>query len=241
MSAISDNSYLSSLSINGTADQQQQKKTGSAKDLGQDAFLKLMITQMNNQSPLDPQDNTAFISQLAQFSSVEGLDKLNKNFDQFANNFVSNQALQASSLVGRSVSVQTDTTQLNPQGIVNINANLPESTGDAKVNIYNDSGQLVDQIDMGTQPAGDLNLRWDGMNAELNGKILDWQSSQEGGAAPGSYRFEVIGSVDGKDSALNTYLSANVNSVTVGSDGGLVLNLAGIGAVSLADVKQFNE
>ena len=228
-------SIFNDLSIAKT--QQKEKKDN---ELGQSAFLELMITQLENQDPLSPQENTEFIAQLAQFSSVESLDKLNNNFDSFTNNFVANQALQASSLVGRQVTVPADRTELPHNGVVSASVEIPASTGDVLINIYSESGSLVDQISTGPQAAGELNLRWDGLNAEVNGELLDWKSSHEDGVEPGNYRFEVTTSVDGVETQIDTALSANVNSVTVGADGSLMLNLAGLGPVSLADVKQFN-
>ena len=219
----------------------KQNKGDESQELGQSAFLKLMITQLENQSPLEPQDNTQFIAQLAQFSSVESLDKLNKNFAGFSENFTANQALQASTLVGRSVTVPASKTALSAGGIVSLSSSLPASSGDVSLNIYNANGSLVEQIALGTQEQGDLLLRWDGMSAELNGKLLDWQSSHPDGLPAGEYSFELWARIDGEQTALDTALSANVNSVTVASDGTLALNLAGIGTVSLADVKQFNE
>ncbi|WP_277395290.1 flagellar hook capping FlgD N-terminal domain-containing protein, partial [Pseudomonas viridiflava] len=71
--------------------------------LGKDAFLQLLVTQLKNQNPLDPQDNSAFVAQLAQFSSLEGITTLNDTVSGIAGNYNSSQALQASSLVGRSV------------------------------------------------------------------------------------------------------------------------------------------
>lgn len=217
-----------------------EEKAGS-DELGQKAFLQLMITQLENQDPLSPQDNTEFISQLAQFSSVESLDSLNNSFDQFANSFVANQALQASTLVGRSVSVPSEQTMLVSGGLISASVDIPASTGDVRVNIYTESGELVDQIPLGEQPAGELVMRWDGLNAEVNGDLIDWASSHENGVGSGIYKFEVTASIDGKPKQLETALSANVNSVTVGSNGQLTLNLAGVGPVSLSDVKQFNE
>lgn len=210
-------------------------------ELGQKAFLQLMITQLENQDPLSPQENGEFIAQLAQFSSVESLDRLNNNFDSFTQNFVANQALQASSLVGRSVSVPTDTSFLAEGGAVTALVEVPASTQDLQVDIYNPAGELVDSIDVGTAAAGNMALRWNGQYAEVNGKLLNWQSSHEGGLGEGNYKFTVTSSIDGKATQLDTFLSANVNSVTVGANGNLTLNLAGVGAVSLSDVKQFNE
>lgn len=221
-----------------------QKNKVAQKDsdeLGQKAFLKLMITQLENQDPLSPQENTEFIAQLAQFSSVESLDKLNNNFDSFAQNFVANQALQASSLVGRSVSVPTDQALLDMGGAVTALMEVPASTSEVNINIYNEAGALVDQINAGPSEAGEMVVRWNGQQVEVNGKLLDWQSQHEGGLPPGSYRFGVTASMGSDSEQLNTFLSANVNSVTVGANGALTLNLAGIGAVNLADVRQFNE
>lgn len=73
------------------------------KELGKDAFLQLLVTQLKNQNPLEPQDNGEFVAQLAQFSSLEGITTLNETVSGIAGNYNSSQALQASSLVGRSV------------------------------------------------------------------------------------------------------------------------------------------
>ena len=222
-------------------DKKNKAEEDNTQELGQKAFLKLMITQMENQDPLSPQENTEFIAQLAQFSSVESLERLNTNFDGFAQNFVANQALEASSLVGRSVTVPTDSTILQPGGAVTALVDVPASTGDVTLNIYDESGALVDQIDAGSSESGEMVVRWDGMFAEVNGNVVEWQSQHEEGLSAGKYRIEAIASIDGEPTQPDSYLSANVNSVTIGASGGLTLNLAGVGAVSLADVKLFNE
>jgi len=228
-------SILSDLSIN-----KKKEETPKDNELGQSAFLELMVAQLENQDPLSPQDNSEFVAQLAQFSSVESLDKLNNNFDNFTTSFVANQALQASSLVGRSVTVPADSTLLDAGGVVNASVDVPASSSDVSLSIYSESGVLVDQVSLGARPPGELVVRWDGMNAEVNGELLDWQSSTSDGASPGTYRFEVTATIDGAPTSLPTALSANVNSVTVGATGALTLNLAGVGAVSLGEVKQFN-
>lgn len=228
------NSVLSNLNIT-------QKNQGKEKgnELGQTAFLELMITQMNHQDPLSPQDNTEFVAQLAQFSSVEGLERLNKSFEGFSSTFMSNQALQASSLVGTSVSVPAETTQLMAGGIVSGSAELESSAANVTINIYDSKGGVVGKVPVGDQPPGEMVFRWDGQRMEVNGKLLDWSAGEEP-LPPGDYRFEVLGSQNGESQQLATSLSANVNSVTMGADGNLTLNLAGIGAVNIGDVKQFN-
>ncbi|HEX7762619.1 MAG TPA: flagellar hook assembly protein FlgD [Cellvibrio sp.] len=229
-SSTSSSSVTDNLSI--TKKQEANKTTN---ELGQAAFLELMITQMNNQNPLSPQDNTEFVAQLAQFSSVEGLERLNKSF----NSFMSNNALQASSLVGRSVSVESDKSTLIKGGIVAGSTELTYPTKDMTMRIYDGAGALVQTIPVGEVPAGETVFRWDGQNLEVNGKLLDWEAGDDA-ATTGQYKFEITATQNGKAETLNTSLSANVNSVTIGENGKLILNLAGIGAVEADKVKQFN-
>jgi flagellar basal-body rod modification protein FlgD len=204
-------------------------------ELGQSAFLELMIAQMNNQNPLEPQDNTEFVAQLAQFSTVEGMERLNANFTSF----MSNNALQASSLVGRSVSVETDTSALFSGGVVSGSIELPYSTGDLQISIYDKAGALIQNIPAGTAAQGQNVFRWDGQYMEVNGNLLKWEAG-DAAVGTGEYRFEVTALQNGKREAIGTNLSANINSVTIGDDGALILNLAGIGAVNVSEVKQFN-
>ncbi|MDZ7924533.1 MAG: flagellar hook assembly protein FlgD [Marinagarivorans sp.] len=219
----------------------KNKDEPKSNDLGQKAFLKLMITQMENQDPLSPQENSEFVAQLAQFSSVEALDSMNNKFDGLTQNFVANQALQASTLVGRQVAVPSKIAQLDSNsGVVSASVDLPASTHKLTLKIFSENGELLDQADLGAQQAGEVPVRWNGSNLEVNGELLDWQSKNEKGAPLGIYRMEFTASIDGKDTAVEAALSANVNSVTVGKDGNLTLNLSGIGPVKMSDVKQFN-
>ncbi|MFT6389078.1 MAG: flagellar basal-body rod modification protein FlgD [Cellvibrionaceae bacterium] len=240
MPDISTNNYLNSLSLDTRQQQESAANEADAgsNELGQSAFLQLMITQLENQDPLSPQDNSEFVAQLAQFSSVEGIDRLNNSFDDFSSNFISNQALQASSLVGTSVSVPSTEAQLFEGGFVGGTINVPASTSDMTMNIYSQEGDLLEQIPMGSQSGGNLVFRWDGNRLEVDGKLTEWRS--EDPITNGDFRFEVLATQDGEPQQLDTALTANVNSVTVDSNNQLVLNLAGIGPVSINDIKQFN-
>jgi|SRR5690606_10158353 flagellar basal-body rod modification protein FlgD len=235
MSTVGSPTSSSSVTDNLSISKRTEAKKNT-NELGQAAFLELMITQMNNQNPLSPQDNTEFVAQLAQFSSVEGLERLNKSF----NSFMSNNALQASSLVGRSVNVESEKSTLVKGGIVAGSVDLAYATQNLKINIYDDKGSLVQNIPIGEAPRGEMVFRWDGQNMELNGELLDWEAGDDAVAAAGEYRFEITADQNGKNEALKTSLSANVNSVTIGENGALILNLAGIGAVDANKVKQFN-
>jgi flagellar basal-body rod modification protein FlgD len=235
MSTVSGTNGTSSVTDNLSITKRTETKKNN-NELGQAAFLELMITQMNNQNPLSPQDNSEFVAQLAQFSSVEGLERLNKTF----NSFMSNNALQASSLVGRSVTVESEKSTLVKGGIVAGSAELAYSTKNLNISIYDEKGSLVQKIPVGEVPKGEMVFRWDGQNMEVNGQLLDWEAGEDSAAAAGEYKFEITADQNGKNEALKTSLSANVNSVTIGENGALILNLAGIGAVDANKVKQFN-
>jgi len=124
-------------------------------------------------------------------------------------------------------------------GIVAGSVDLAYPTSDMKISIYDETGALIQTVPVGRVPSGQAVFRWDGQNMEVNGELLDWEAGDDVASA-GKYRFAVTAMQDGKTEALDTSLSANVNSVTIGENGALILNLAGVGAVDAKNVKQFN-
>jgi flagellar basal-body rod modification protein FlgD len=169
------------------------------------------------------------------------MERLNSNFDDFTNSFTSNQALQASSLVGRSVTVPSATGMTDFNGVLSGVIDIPESSSNVTMQIYDDVGQLVDEIPLGTQGAGEMVFRWNGAQLELNGELFKGYTPSNGeGLPPGKYTIRANAMAGGEKLSLETSVSANVNSVTLGKGGAITLNLAGIGPVSIEDVKQFN-
>lgn len=195
-------------------------------ELGKNDFLNLMIAQLNNQSPLEPQDNTAFVAQLAQFSSLEGITELNDSVGDIAGEFRSAQALQASAMVGRSVLVPVDRGTLPLGGTISGIAEVPTGSGQLTMKVYTPSGALVSQSDLGQNQVGDVKFTWDGKNSK-------------GEPMPaGSYRIEVEGSFNGETEQVKSFLGANVDSVSIATDGGVKLNLAGQGSIAMSEVRQ---
>ncbi|HSB97584.1 MAG TPA: flagellar hook assembly protein FlgD [Spongiibacteraceae bacterium] len=212
---------------NSTATDTNTSTTGSSGTaLGQDAFLKLLITQLKNQSPLDPQDNTAFVAQLAQFSSLQGIQNLNTTVSSLSNNMQSSQALQASSLVGRTVEVPTATGYLPKDSYVQGTMSLDNSTANLVMNIYDSKNNLVMTKNLGSQAAGDLPFAWDGTKTDGTTKV-----------DAGTYRFEVLAKGKGDPTKVQTYIGNNVNSVTIGANQAVMLNVNAVGPVALSDVK----
>lgn len=201
-------------------------KTGSGQALGKDAFLQLLVTQMQHQNPLDPQDNSEFVAQLAQFSSLEGITSLNDSVTAISGTFKSSQALQASSLVGRSVIVQTDKSVVDTTKSFTGSVSVPQSVSNLSIKITDKDGKTIKTIELGEQSAGKADFVWDGKNEA--GEVVD----------PGTYTFAASSKIDGTATALTTYLPATVSSVTLSQTGGeMMLNLAGLGTIALSKVQ----
>ncbi|MGZ7458663.1 flagellar hook assembly protein FlgD [Pseudomonas sp. Ma2-10] len=196
------------------------------KALGKDAFLQLLVTQLKNQNPLEPQDNGEFVAQLAQFSSLEGITTLNDTVSGLASNYNSSQALQASSLVGRSVIAPGGTAVVDTAKSFSGTIAVPASVDPVKVKITDADGKVVRTIDLGSQAAGTSTFIWDGKDDA--GEV----------AKAGTYTFGATATYDGQATSLVTYLPATVNSVTISQTGGeLMLNLAGLGSIALSKVQ----
>ncbi len=201
--------------------------TGS-QSLGKDAFLQLLVTQLKNQNPLSPQDNGAFVAQLAQFSSLEGINTLNDSVNAISSNFSSSQALQASSLVGRSIITQTDKALVDTSKSMTGSVAVTSATGNVAVKITDANGNVVRTLDLGAQSAGTSDFIWDGKNDA--GEV----------ASAGTYTFAATTKNDaGESVALTTSLPATVTSVTLSKTGGeMLLNLAGgMGSVKLSQIQ----
>ncbi|HEY1027621.1 MAG TPA: flagellar hook assembly protein FlgD [Pseudomonas sp.] len=214
--------------VNGSSsvlDQYQIKQdTTKNNNLGKNEFLNLLVAQLNNQNPLEPQGNGEFIAQLAQFSQVEGIEKLNTSMGSMLSSFQSSQALQASSLVGRKVIVPSEKAVVDTSESFKASTLLPVSSSNVYVNIYDDAGALVKRVELGEQAAGNVSFIWDGKDAD--GNVVP----------PGTYKFEAQATYGSETKGLYTLLPANVDSVTLGGSE-LMLNLAGLGSVPLSQVQ----
>lgn len=205
-----------------------QEQTSDKKELGKNEFMELMIAQLKNQNPLEPRDNGEFISQLAQFSSLEEMQSLSGSVDDVVSQFRSTQALQASAMVGRTVLAPSPVGILGGSGEISGNIEVPASTSGLRLSIENQVGERVRQLDLGAQPAGVTGFRWDGQDG--NGNSLP----------PGPYRIVAEAAYPDGQQQLGTMVSANVDSVSLGKGGSVTLNLAGMGSIALSDVQQIN-
>jgi len=203
--------------------------TGTASntnELGQQDFLQLMTTQLMNQDPFQPMENGQFMGQIAQFSQVTGLQDLQKSVSQLAESLTSNEALQASTLVGHAVLAESEYGVLGSDGYMVGGVDVGSYSSNVAVSIYDGAGALVNRIELGAQPPGFLKYTWDG-------------TTSGGAAAPaGTYLVQAESTSNGSTIAEPTYVGTVVDSVTLSSTQGTQINLAGAGTVSLSQVKE---
>ncbi|MFC5476019.1 flagellar hook assembly protein FlgD [Paraherbaspirillum soli] len=199
--------------------------SSSSTDM-QQQFLKLLVTQLNNQDPMNPLDNAQLTSQLAQMSTVSGIEKTNATLQALMNQSSSSQTLQAASMIGRTVLVPGSQLALNSAAGATLGVNLQGPADTVKVTVTDAAGNTVRTIDMGAQGQGTQTLAWDG------------KSDSGAQLASGSYKVSVVAAAGGKAVAANTLTYAQVASVAQGSTG-VTLNLANGGTAALGDVKLF--
>ncbi|KGJ91404.1 flagellar hook assembly protein FlgD [Colwellia psychrerythraea] len=212
------------------AKQDIKESDGSQGMLTQADFFALLTKELANQDPTKPVDNNEMISQMTAFSTTDGVQQLNSSFDSFATSMTSSQALQASSLVGRSVLVEDNVFGMAEGETVK--GKLVSDKPASNVNIYveNVAGEVIQTVPVGSVAAGGFTFNWDG------------QTAKGEPAEAGAYRFRIVGLVEGEASELEAQTYRKVDSVTLAGTGGkIVLNLNGGSAMALEDVVEVSE
>lgn len=201
--------------------------TSGNTSLGKNEFLKLLIAQLANQDPLKPVDNQQFISQLAQFSSLEQMQNVSTNLEALLTANKSTNQLAAASLLGQNVTHASDTVALVAGQTPSAQVAL-EAPAAVLVAIQNASGRVVRTLDLGVCQAGTAELGWDGRDA--NGNAL----------AAGSYTVAVSATAaDGTAVRANLLTSGLVKSVSY--EGGETVLTVGGSRVKFSDVIRINQ
>jgi len=176
---------------------------GSKKELGQEDFLKLLVAQMKNQDPSNPADNGEFLSQIAQFSMVSGIDELGASFKGISNNYYATQAMQAAELVGREVLTESNSVVWQEGATVNGVLGVPEFADGLNIQVRDIYGALVKTLDASDYRDGDSTFAWDGSNED--GEPV----------AAGEYTITATALVDGSQQAVPIQTYNRVESITV--------------------------
>ncbi|WP_338848434.1 flagellar hook assembly protein FlgD [Massilia sp. W12] len=220
-------------SINSVSDNLMQsmnpKSASAAKGTSaeevQNRFLTLLVSQMKNQDPLSPMDNAQVTSQMAQLSTVTGIDKLNEAMKSLQDSYASTQSLQSASLIGHGVLTPGNQLVLD-KGKAIFGVDIPEPADSVKVSIVNGSGQVLKSVDLGGQDVGVAPMTWDGFSD--NGV----QQSD------GRYTIKVEAMIgDKKVESVQPLSFGMVSSITSGVQG-VKVNVDGVGPVELSKVRQ---
>lgn len=200
--------------------------TASAPDkaLGQDEFLELMLTQIKHQDPFEPMANGEFIAQMAQFSTVTGIEGMQSSLDDMAGTFGAQQTLQAAELVGDEILVDDN---LLPDGAAASGRfTLEQAAADVTLTVTDASGAIVARRTLGDWPAGRHDFAFDGL-------------ADDGSALPtGAYRVELSAGTGASQRSLPALVAHRVASVEFGAGGAAILNTDAGHALSLADVRE---
>ncbi len=223
MSAVSSN-YDIYAGLGLTASEETKDKN----QLGIEEFMNLLVTELTHQDPFKPMENSEMATQISQFATVSGIDDLNTSFDDFASNMLSDQTIQASSLVGHEVMIESYLGVLPSGGSLSGGVYLPSSATNVKVQISDQSGALVREISLGQQAEGIAQFSWDGF------------TDSGDYATPGQYTLTATASIDDAEQGLATMVYANVDSVSIGGSSGVLVNLEGLGLVSINDVLEIH-
>jgi flagellar basal-body rod modification protein FlgD len=213
-SATDSTSSLNALTANTTSSADSEQR-----------FLKLLVTQLNNQDPTNPLDNAQLTSQLAQMSTVSGIEKLNGAFQSLISQSGSSQVLQSAALVGRIVLVPGSDIELKQGASAPFAVDMPGAADSVKVTVTNAAGDTVRTIDLGALAPGVKTMSWDGLGD--NGAAV----------ADGSYTFTVAATAAGTRLAASALTYENVVSVSQGASG-VALDLGSSRKANLSDVRQ---
>ncbi|MGS2724147.1 flagellar hook assembly protein FlgD [Porticoccus sp. GXU_MW_L64] len=221
---------FSSISGLSTAEQlagARQQGSNDPNDLGVEEFLSLMVAQLENQDPTNPQDSSQFLAQIAQFGTVSGIDELNNSVGGLVNSLSSNQGLQAASLVGRDVTANTNIAPLAQGGDFGGVVELPTAVNGLTVEVADLAGNLVAQIPLGPQSGGAVPFAWDGTN--LDGDAV----------APGPYQVTATANINGQAAAVPAFTRVSIDSVSLSGSGDPILNLEGGATMRLSEIREF--
>lgn len=190
-------------------------KNGGTQAMGKDDFLKLLVTQLQNQDPLNPSDPTEFTAQLAQFSSLEQLFAVNDSLTRMASSSGDMERLSALSLIGREVTADGGIFRLGSDG-AKIGYRLEASAREVTVHVLDATGRTVASIPAKETGAGEHFFQWDGK--DQYGEPV----------APGEYGL-VVTAIAGKEEAVpaTALVRGTVTGVDLGSSGSVLVSTAG--------------
>jgi flagellar basal-body rod modification protein FlgD len=197
--------------------------TNSTANLGKDDFLKLLAVQLQYQNPLEPMENTEFIAQMAQFSTLEGITNMSGSLDEMSNQVLSMNNLSTTDLIGRNVKVYGDNLTLTEGQNAQVNYLLHGAATNVEISIVGSNGVEVRSVEVGSKEAGANSFLWDG--TDNLGKM----------SAPGEYHVSINAATKDGTQVIAKPISTNLVEGIVYENGLPYLMIQGA-MVSLNDI-----
>ena len=197
------------------------------EEMGKQDFLTLFTAQLQNQNPLEPVKNEAFVAQLAQFSQLEALTNMQTSLETFVTSMSGERMLNSAALIGKKVAVSDLPTQLTQGGTIDASIDLPKGAAGIQINVTDARGNLVQELVAGPQVPGTIPIQWNGKDAMGNP------------APTGLYRLTASAVVNGKTANVPVNALSTVRSiVTNPSDGSVSVEVDGGKSILLSKVKR---
>jgi flagellar basal-body rod modification protein FlgD len=192
--------------INNAATPSSAAGSASSVKATKDDFLKLLVTQMKYQDPMNPMDSAQMTSQIAQLNTVEGINQLNATVSNLQASLMASQSMQSASLIGKTILADGNAISLL-NGSANLSIRLEGAAESVVVDVINASGRIIKTTDLGANAAGIKSFTWDG-------------STNEGGTAPnGQYTFQVNAKKLNQAVAVTPLTQATVSGVELTAAG----------------------
>ncbi|MES1983115.1 MAG: flagellar hook assembly protein FlgD [Pseudomonadota bacterium] len=223
VTATQDASNSAALIASLNASSSLSNNSGSATAT-QDQFLTMLTAQLRNQDPLNPMDNAQITSQMAQLSTVSGINQLNITLQALSNSMAMAQSVSASNMIGHGVLVPGSGINL-ASGQALGGVSLAQPADSLSVTIHDAAGNTVRTLQLGAQDSGVVSFAWDG------------KTDTGATAKDGSYSFTAQALLTGNKTAAATLAFGMVNAVTPGVQGA-TLNIGQLGEFALSDVQQ---
>jgi flagellar basal-body rod modification protein FlgD len=215
-------------SASAAAQQAATTTTTGSNVLGKDEFLKLLTAQLQQQDPTQPMDSTAFVAQLAQFSSLEQMNNVNDTLTKLLTSQGTSLQTTAASMVGKTAVYNTDQVSLTQGTPATITATLSQAATDVNMVIQDKDGNQVRVMALGAMQSGLNRIQWDGLDD--SGKALP----------TGDYTSQVNATdINGKSVSLTQNGSARITGITF--DNGTPKFLAGGSTLQLSDISELDE
>ena len=226
MSTVNNNQSLNNILDKLGIQQQEEKKRADGGALGQEDFLKLMTTQLQNQDPFAPMENADFIAQMAQFSTVTGITDMGQSLKGISNQLSEFRIATATNMLGNSVLVPGTRAYPDGDGAVHGVIDLPAASGTTNVVFTSQNGDILHVEELGAQPSGLAGFSWQ----DIPQNVLDSNDY---------INVEAFADQGGGLEGVSTSVFGEVLAASTSSADGVMLDVKGYGDINVNDVVRF--